>query len=145
MKFPDSNPITQYDYTLRSRYGETDKMGYVYHGKYLEYFEVARTEMIRSYGISYRKMEDDGIMLPVINTQIDFKAPVYYDEEMVIRVLIYEAPGIRMRTYYQVFAKERDTLCVEGMVTLCFMSEKDRRPCRAPKYFLERFNAAVYQ
>lgn len=128
---------------LRSRYGETDKMGYVYYGRYLEYFEVARTEMIRSYGLSYRKMEDEGVMLPVIHAELEYKSPVFYDEEIIIRVLVFDTPGVRLKTYYKVIAKERDQLCVLGEVSLCFMNDTTRRPTRAPKYFLEQFEKGI--
>ena len=85
--FPDSNPLLTFTYQLRSRYSETDKMGYVYYGRYLEYFEVARTEMIRQAGFSYRDLEESGIMLPVIHSEIQYKQPIFYDERMDIRVL----------------------------------------------------------
>src|SRR5690625_6297924 len=89
---PDKEPIYSYTYTLRSRYGETDQMGYVYYGRYLDYFEVARTEMIRDLGVSYSKLEEEGIMLPVIYAQISYKSPIYYDEEMNITVLLFSTP-----------------------------------------------------
>lgn len=143
MEFPQKSPLIEFDYTLRSRYGETDKMGYVYYGRYLEYFEVARTEMIRSYGLSYRKMEEEGIMLPVINAELEYKSPVFYDEEIIIRVMVFDTPGVRLQTYYKVITKERDQLCVLGKVTLCFMDEDTRRPCRAPAYFLDRFEEEI--
>ncbi|MEQ9266492.1 MAG: thioesterase family protein [Balneolaceae bacterium] len=140
MQFPDKDPVIEFEYTLRSRYGETDKMGHVYHGRFLEYFEVARVEMIRSYGLSYKKMEDEGIMLPVIQAELEYKSPVYYDEEILIKILVFDTPSVRLQTFYQVFAKERNQLCVLGAVSLCFMSEETRRPCRAPQYFLESLN-----
>jgi acyl-CoA thioester hydrolase len=85
VQFPDGLPILSFEHRLRSRYSETDKMGYVYYGRYLEYFEEARTEMIRSMGVRYSTMEKDGIMLPVIHSEIDYKHPLYYDEEILIR------------------------------------------------------------
>lgn len=143
MNIPEKTPLVQFDYVLRSRYGETDKMGYVYYGRYLEYFEVARTEMIRSYGLSYQKMEDDGVMLPVIHAELEYKSPVFYDEEIIIKVLVFDIPGVRLKTYYKVIAKERDQLCAIGEVTLCFMNDKTRRPTRAPKYFLDQFEKEI--
>lgn len=73
ISFPDREPLIEYTHKLRSRYGETDKMGYVYYGRYLEYFEVARTEMIRSFGLSYRELEENGVMLPVIHSELEYK------------------------------------------------------------------------
>ena len=88
--FPDKEPLIKYSHKLRSRYGETDKMGYVYYGRYLEYFEVARTEMIRSFGFSYRELEDKGVMLPVIHSELEYKQPIHYDVEMEIKVMVYD-------------------------------------------------------
>jgi len=139
IQFPDSDPLLTYEYELRSRYSETDKMGYVYHGKFLEYFEVARVEMIRGYGIDYKSMEDSGIMLPVVEAHLEFKSPVFYDEPVIIQVLVYDEPGIRLKTYYKVIAKDRNLICVRGVVTLFFMNEETRRPCRAPDYFTRPF------
>jgi len=99
--------------------------------------------MIRSYGLSYSKMEDEGIMLPVIHAELEYKSPVFYDEEIIIRVLVYDMPGVRLKTYYKVIAKERDQLCVLGEVSLCFMDDKTRRPTRAPKYFLDQFEKEI--
>ncbi|MFA5670421.1 MAG: thioesterase family protein [Balneolaceae bacterium] len=143
VKFPDKKPLIDYTHTLRSRYGETDKMGYVYYGRYLEYFEVARTEMIRSFGISYRQLEDQGIMLPVIHTEIDYKKPIFYDVEMKIRVLVFDVPSVRLQTFYEVTTKEDPTIHILGEVSLCFTNAETRRPCRAPDSFLDRFNAEI--
>ena len=140
VKFPDTSPILEYDYELRSRYSETDKMGFVYYGHYLSYFEAARTEMIRHSGISYAAMEDKGVMLPVIHSEVDYKAPVFYDEPVIIRVKVFEKPLVRLITFYEVYAKERDQLCAKGEVTLAFMDAESRRPRRAPAFFLEQFD-----
>ena len=60
MDYPDSKPLFTFQHYLRSRYSETDKMGYVYYGHFLQYFEVARTEMVRSFGVSYAGFSFDG-------------------------------------------------------------------------------------
>lgn len=119
-------------------------MGVVYHGHFLNYFEVARTEMIRSYGITYKDMEDDGIMLPVIDAELSFKNPVQYDEPVHIKVLIYDKPGIRLITYYKVISQHPKRMCA-GKVTLCFMSAESRRPIRAPQFFLDKMNQAIFK
>lgn len=145
IKFPEKKPLVSFEYNLRSRYSETDKMGFVYHSTFLEYFEVARVEMIRSYGVNYKAMEDAGIMLPVKDAKMEFRQPVYYDEPITIRVMVYEQPSIRLRTFYKVIATERDVVCVLGEVTLFFMSEKERKPMRAPKDFLHQFELAIQE
>lgn len=137
MIIPDKTPLVRYSHTLRSRYGETDRMGYVYYGRYLEYFEVARTEMIRSYGLSYREMEESGIMLPVIHAELEYKAPILYDEEMTITVSIFDMPSVRLQTFYEVKTAATENVHVFGEVTLCFMDAEIRKPRRAPQAFLE--------
>lgn len=135
IRFPENKPIIQYCHKLRSRYGETDQMGYVYYGRYLEYFEVARTEMIRSVGVSYSRLEEDGYMLPVIYSQISYKSPVFYDEVMDIEVSVFEKPAIRLDTFYRVLTNRRNKPHVLGQVTLCFTRSDNRKPCPAPDYF----------
>lgn len=137
MKFPDKKPIVEFTHTMRSRYGETDRMGYVYYGRYLEYFEVARTEMIRAYGISYRELEESGVMLPVIHSEIEYKAPILYDEEMHIKVMIFDVPSVRLQTFYEVTTPASDIVHVFGEVSLCFADSQSRKPCRAPQSFIK--------
>jgi acyl-CoA thioester hydrolase len=110
-------------------------MGYVYYGRYLEYFEVARTEMIRSLGIPYSRLEEDGFMLPVVHAELDYKAPVHYDELMTIEVSVFDKPMVRLDTFYRVFTSRLEKPHVLGQVTLCFTDSKNRKPCRAPDYF----------
>lgn len=135
--FPSKDSIYHYKHQLRSRYGETDQMGYVYYGRYLEYFEVARTEMIRSLGISYRELEEQGVILPVVEANIKYKAPLFYDDLISIHVYLFDQPAVKLETYYKMFTRRKDKLHAEGKVTLCFMNEKKRKPCRAPKAFTE--------
>lgn len=112
-------------------------MGYVYYGRYLEYFEVARTEMIRSYGLSYREMEESGIMLPVIHAELEYKAPILYDEEMQVTVTIFDMPSVRLQTFYEVTTAASKNVHVFGEVTLCFLDAETRKPRRAPESFLK--------
>jgi len=142
MTLPETSPIISYTHPLRSRYGETDKMGYVYYGRYLEYFEVARTEMIRSLGLPYQKLEEAGVMLPVIHSEISYKAPVYYDELMNVEVLVYEIPVVRLQTFYRVTTERLEEPHVLGEVSLCFMDSATRKPCRAPANFIENLEKA---
>lgn len=134
---PDKQPAYTYRHTLRSRYGETDKMGYVYYGRYLEYFEEARTEMIRELGMPYSELEERGILLPVVHTSVDYKAPIYYDELIHVHVHLYELPSVKLQTWYRIFTDRMEKPHAVGNVTLCFMKASDRKPCRAPAEFLE--------
>jgi acyl-CoA thioester hydrolase len=137
VQFPSETPIHSYQHRLRSRYSETDKMGYVYYGRYLEYFEEARTEMIRAMGVSYSRMEEEGIMLPVIHSEIDYKQPIFYDELISIKVHLFSLPTLKLITYYEVIAEERGVVCALGEVSLVFMNSATRKPCRAPQYVLD--------
>ncbi|HLR89365.1 MAG TPA: thioesterase family protein [Balneolaceae bacterium] len=137
---PDKEPIYSYTYTLRSRYGETDQMGYVYYGRYLDYFEVARTEMIRDLGVSYSKLEEEGFMLPVIYAQISYKSPIYYDEEMNITVLLFRKPRVKLETFYEIRTSRGSAPRASGQVNLCFVDKETRKPCMGPDYFLRLFD-----
>ena len=112
-------------------------MGYVYYGRYLEYFEVARTEMIRQLGISYRQLEDSGIMLPVIHSEVEYKVPILYDEEMLIKVMVFEMPAVRLQTFYEVTTPGSEGIHVAGEVTLCFADSDTRKPRKAPSSFIK--------
>ncbi|WP_246068391.1 acyl-CoA thioesterase [Fodinibius sediminis] len=143
MVFPGKDPIYSYPHYLRSRYGETDQMGYVYYGRYLEYFEESRTEMIRSLGFPYTRLEANGVMLPVVHTEVDYKAPVFYDERMKIEVTLYDLPSVKLETYYRVFTNRQDAPHILGKVVLCFMNEENRKPCRAPADFINSLSSAI--
>lgn len=135
---PDKKPIYRYSHTLRSRYSETDKMGYVYYGHYLTYFEAARTEMIRSLGISYRELEENGYMLPVVESTIKYKAPLFYDDLITIDVCLFEQPGVKLKTWYEIFTKRQEKPHAIGKVILCFVDTERRRPCSAPDVFMNK-------
>lgn len=99
--------------------------------------------MIRSFGLSYKELEEEGIMLPVIRSELEYKLPVHYDVEMQITVKVFEVPGVRLQTFYEVRTEDSNTLHVLGEVSLCFMNAETRRPCRAPESFLARINGNI--
>ncbi len=118
---------------LRTRYAETDQMGYVYYGNYAGYYEVARVEMFRSVGISYKEMEENGIKMPVLELHCKFIKPALYDELITIRVKLEEMPAVRTRFTYEIY-NERNELINEGETLLVFMDTERNKPCRAPDY-----------
>lgn len=134
---PDTPPLLSHTIQLRSRYSETDKMGYVYHARFLEYFEMARTEFIREAGLPYKELEDRSIMLPVRRTNIEFNRPVFYDELMDVSMLIYKQPDVRLETYYSVTTSGSSKPNVTGYVQLVFVDGSTRRPTEAPPEFLD--------
>lgn len=127
---------------IRVRYAETDKMGYVYYGNYAIYFEVARVETLRQLGISYKKLEDEGIMLPVIDYSVKFLKPVFYDEEIIIKTSVKEIPKVRIKFFYEVINFKNEIVC-KAETTLVFIDKNNNRPCAAPKEIIEALNKFI--
>jgi len=126
---------------IRIRYGETDRMGYAYYGNYATYFEVARVETLRKIGISYRELEDDGIILPVRDYKIRYHKPAYYDDEITVKTRISEIPKIRFHFTFQTFNKNGELLN-EAEITLVFVNKKTQKPVLIPtnlKKKMEKF------
>ena len=88
--------------TVRVRYAETDQMGVAWHGHYLAWFEVGRTDLLRRTGVTYRELEEGGLRLPVIGTQMSFLRPALYDDLLEIRTVVAEMRGARVRFDYEV-------------------------------------------
>ncbi|MFN8775958.1 MAG: acyl-CoA thioesterase [Flavobacteriales bacterium] len=120
---------------IRVRYAETDRMGYVYYGNYAAYFEVARVELLRAAGITYRSLEDEGILLPVISYEIKFLLPALYDDELMVVSTIPEAPTARIRFQYE--TRRDGELLNTASTDLAFVSRSGGRPMRCPPHVLE--------
>lgn len=117
---------------IRVRYGETDQMGYVYYGNYAEFYEVARVEMLRSLGMSYAKMEEQGVMMPVSELHCKYLKPALYDQEISIRVYIEEMPRVSMRFKYELHNEQKE-LINTGETLLVFVNMQKNRICFIPK------------
>lgn len=126
--------------SIRVRYGETDQMGVVHHGNYALYLEMARTEWLRSLGVSYRDMEASGTMLPVISMSLNFKKSAYYDEVIKVITKLKKLPSVKIEFDYEIF-NEKGELLVEASTTLAFIDMKTKRPIKAPQYILEAISA----
>ncbi|HEY4789359.1 MAG TPA: thioesterase family protein [Bacteroidales bacterium] len=122
---------------VRVRYGESDRMGYAYYGNYPLYYEVGRTEMLRALGLTYKEMEDDGIILPVINLQSNYLSAAFYDDLLTIKTSLIELPAARIRFEYEIFNEKGEKLNF-GETTLVFTDAKTRKPRRPPEYFMEK-------
>ena len=116
---------------LRVRYGETDRMGYLYYGHYAEYFEVGRTEMLRSLGLTYRSMEDNGIILPVRSLSINFRNPAHYDDLLTIRTCLKSFPEVKLDFFYEIFGEDGLLHC-NGSTLLVFVNAATKRVMKAP-------------
>lgn len=126
--------------TLRIRYAETDKMGYVYYGNYATFYEVARTEMLRSTGISYKELEDIGVMLPVTDLVCKYYQPARYDDLITIKICIKEKPVVRIKFEYEIY-NQNGVLLNTGYTQLVFVDMEKNKPCRAPQIFQEKMEA----
>ena len=118
--------------TVRVRYGETDKMGYVYYGYYSLYYETARTEVIRELGLPYSELEARGIMLPVARMNVKYVLPAKYDELLRIVTEIPEVPNRFIKFRHEIYNPE-DELINIAELTLLFMDDKTRSMSRAPQ------------
>lgn len=122
----------QSETTVRVRYGETDQMGYVYYGFYAMYYEVARVESLRQLGITYKQVEEKGIIMPVLENHSKYLAPARYDEVLRIVTTIKTKPGVRIQFEYDIF-NEENKLINQGSTLLVFVDTKTNRPCKPPK------------
>ena len=121
---------------LRVRYSETDQMGYVYYGHYAAYYEVARVESLRQLGLTYKALEDMGIMMPVLENHSRYLAPALYDDQLKIETTIREKPGVRIRFEYAI-SNEAGHLIHRGETVLAFVNKSTGTPCRPPRVFME--------
>ena len=122
---------------IRVRYGETDQMGVVYHANYAVYFEVGRTEWLREFGLSYRAMEAEGIMLPVISLNINYKNSARYDDVLKVKTSLKKLPTASIEFDYEL-RNDKDELLATGNTVLAFIDMNRNRPTRCPKYLLDK-------
>lgn len=135
-------PLFEHTTSLRVRYAETDQMGIVWHGGYLLYFEVGRTEALRACGWSYRGLEESGVLLPVVEAHIDYARSARYDDLITIRTTVREPPTVRLRFDYEVL-DESGAQLVSGYTVLAFLDAMTRRPCRPPPRLRAFFTPAA--
>lgn len=124
--------------TIRVRYAETDMMRVVYHGSYLPWLEVARTDLFRNFGLSYRELEAAGYSLPVLSVNCQYLRPAVYDDEIEIEVTCGEKPRIRIKLEY-VISRGEERLAT-AMTEHAFI-DREGRPTRPPESFTQLINA----
>jgi acyl-CoA thioester hydrolase len=123
--------------TVRVRYAETDRMGYVYYGNYTQYYEVGRVEALRDLGTSYKEMEDNGVMLPVYTCNIKYIKPAFYDDLLMIKTTIKELPTAKITFDYDIYNQKGELLNTANTV-LVFINIATNKPCPAPASFIEK-------
>ena len=121
---------------IKVRYCETDQMGLVHHGNYINYFEEARIGWISNLGLLYSEMEKSGIILPVSKLNVSYLRPAYFDDELVVNVELAELPTSRLIFNYTI--KNKDEVVVTGTTVLAFLNKETKKPVRCPDYMLEK-------
>lgn len=130
--------IVEGEVKIRVRYKETDQMGVMHHSNYVNFYEVARTEFMRENGLSYKEMEERGVMLPVREVYMNYLSPAYYDDLLTVKIKVARKPTVKLEFEHEVY-NESGELINTGRVVLVFVNAETRRPCRAPQWFLELF------
>ena len=120
------------------RYSETDQMSLVYHGNYVKYFEIGRIAWLKKIGISYKQMEDDGIMLPVIDVKINFRKPALFDDKLILTTKLKRLPSYMIEFEYEII--RNDDLITRGYTKLIFLNSKTKKPIRCPNFLLNKIN-----
>ena len=127
----------KHEIKIRVRYGETDQMGYVYYGNYAQYFEVGRVEWLRNLGISYKSLEESGIMLPVTQMNINYLKPAKYDDLLTIVTNVINKPMVKIVFEFQIFNDQKELLTT-GETTLVFIDMIKNKPTKAPNFLLDK-------
>ena len=129
-----------YQHKLRVLYGDTDQMGYVYYGNYGYYYEQARSEAIRSIGISYKELENSGTMMPITRMNIMYIKPAFYDELLTIKTFVTHIPHRIIVFNYEVY-NESNELINEGETHLAFVDFVTKRLKPAPDILMVKMKA----
>ena len=124
---------------IRVRYGETDQMGVVYHGNYALYLEMGRIEWLRNMGISYKSMEENGVMLPVVSLSINYKKSAVYDDLINVKTQLKKMPSVKIEFEYEI-TNQHGELLTTAETTLVFLDKNTLRPIKAPQYILDAIN-----
>ncbi len=123
--------------TIRVRYADTDQMGVVYYAKYLEYFEVARTEMLRAMGLPYREIEAKGYELPVASAAINYYKGAVYDDQLLVTAKLTPKHSPKVEIHYEVRRASDNEVSAEGETMLVCVDRASGKPARAPQFYLD--------
>jgi len=123
--------------SIRVRYSETDQMHYVYYGNYAAYFEMGRVEWLRKFGISYKEMEANGIMLPVINMNINYHKPALYDDLLELKTTLTKLPQVKIDFKFTLL-NQKNELLTTATTTLVFWDMKRNKPTKAPQNLIDK-------
>ncbi len=134
--------MKEFEFTVRVRYAETDQMAVVYHGNYAQYFEMGRVEWLRNLGISYKWMEDNGVMLPVVSLLMNYKKPARYDDLLRVKTILKSQTTVKIEFDYEIY-NEANELLTTGYSMLVFVDMKTGRPMLPPTYVTDKIQALL--
>ena len=123
--------IEFYTSPFRVRYVETDQMGFVHHSNYFRYFEMARIEWLNSIGLSYKKLEETGIFMPVVQADVKFKIPALFDDILVVVLKIDQLPASKLVFNYSLINQFQKEIAI-GSSSLAFLDKKKKKPVKCP-------------
>lgn len=122
---------------IRVRYADTDKMQFVYNGKYLEYFEVGRAEMLRHYGLPYSEIEKLGYQLPLLQAGLKYYKPATYDDLIEVEAKVEKLHSAKIWIDYKIRLAGQEEILVEGFTEHIFMKADTQKAVRPPKFYLD--------
>jgi acyl-CoA thioester hydrolase len=127
----------QHIFRFRVAYSDTDQMGVMHHSNYLKYFEMARYELFRDMGLSYAKIENDGVIMPVIQVNVDYRRPAVYDQQIQIETRIVLNKGPRILFAADMFDEAGEIIC-KSEITLAYVNKVNRKACFPPVIIISK-------
>jgi acyl-CoA thioester hydrolase len=125
--------LKQHEIEIRVRYQETDPMGFLHHAHYFTYFEIGRTELLRASGGSYRRMEEEGLLVVVVKAECRFHRPARYDDLLKLRTTVARITPAKIEHEYRLFRGPE--LLATGRVTLAII-DRQGKVCPVPEWML---------
>ncbi len=128
---------------IRIRYADTDQMKFAYYGKFFEYFEQGRSDLLREIGLPYTRVEEMGLFLPVIEAHASYKKAARYDDLLQVVTILRDTPVARVRLDYEVYKDGEKDLLADGYTIHSFVNAESGKPTRAPAQFVEAIERAI--
>jgi acyl-CoA thioester hydrolase len=135
--------MLQHETKIRVCYGDTDKLGVVYYGTYPRYYEIARTELLRQYGITYKEIEGKGVVWPVRSLHITYLKPAFYDDLLTVRTIIEELPMVRFKIKTEIYNSENE-LINHGEVVLISTNPVTGKAMKTPQWLLDILSLFIF-
>lgn len=129
--------------SIRIRYADTDQMKRAYYGRFFEYFEQGRSDLLREIGMPYHEIEEMGYHLPVQEAFAKYHRSVRYDDEIIVTTILKDIPQVRVRIEYEIRLAGEDDLLAEGYTVHGFVNAATGKPARAPARFVELVQEAI--